>query len=151
MKHALSVLVLGAILFTSSCTDSTLTQIAKFESDLNAACSTTFTVVAAASTATPPLISTPDAAAIINVLVQIEQANRQAQTATASISTLSAANQTNLLAILAPIQLAISNSVANGTVGIKDPATQQKVQLALVTIQTIVNTGVAFIKAAKTA
>lgn len=151
MKYALSILALGLMLFTSACSDSTLKQIAKFESDLNAACSTTFTVVAAASTTTPPLISTPDAAAIIAVLVQIETANRQAETATASISTLSAANQTNLLAILAPIQLAINNSVANGTLGIKDPATRQKVQLALVTIQTIVNTGVAFIKAAKTA
>ena len=98
----------------------------------------------------PEIVVLPDPA-IISVLVTIEQANRQAQTATASISTLSAANQTNLLAILAPVQLAISNSVANGTVGIKDPATQQKVQLGLVTIQTVINTGVAFIKAAKTA
>ena len=150
MKYALSILALGLILFTSSCSDSTLTTIAKFESDLNAACATTFTVVAAATTTAPPLIATTDAAAIITVLTQIETANRQAETATASIATLSPANQTNLLAIMAPIQTAINNSVANGTLGIKDPATQQKVQLALVAIQTIVNTGVAFIQAVKT-
>jgi hypothetical protein len=149
-SYALSILALGLILFTSSCSDSALTTIAKFESDLNAACATTFTVVAAATTTTPPLIATADAAAIITVLTQIETANRQAETATASIATLSPANQTNLLAIMAPIQTAINNSVANGTLGIKDPATQQKVQLALVAIQAIVNTGVAFIQAVKT-
>lgn len=149
MKYALAILTLGLVLFTSSCSNSTLNQIATFEADLNAACSTTFTIVAQASTTTPPLIATSDAAAIINVLVTIEQGNRQAETATAAISTLSAANQTNLLSILAPIQTAINNSVANGTLGIKDPTTKQNVQLALVAIQTLVNTGVAFIKAAK--
>lgn len=149
-KWTLAFLALGLILFSQACSDPTLKQVAKFEADLNAACSTTFTVVAQASSTNPPLISTSDAAAIIAVLIQIEQANRQAETATASIASLSAANQTNLLSILAPVEIAINNSVANGTVGIKDPATQQKVQLGLVSIQSIVNAGVSLIKAAKT-
>lgn len=149
-KWSLALAAVGLMLFCGACSDSTLNQIAKFEADLNAACSTTFTVVAGASTASPPLISTADAAAIIAVLVQIEQGNRQAQTATAAISTLSAANQASLITVLTPIETAINNSVSNGTVNIKDPATKQKVQTALVTIQSIVNAGVALIQAAKT-
>lgn len=149
-RLTLAFVALAFMLSSVACSDSTLTQVAKFEADLNAACSTTFTIVAGASTTTPPLISTSDAAAIIAVLVTVEQGNRQAQTATAAIASLGATDQTNLLNILQPIETAINNSVATGTVGIKDPATQQKVQAALVSIQTIINAGVALIKAAKT-
>lgn len=148
-KWSLALAAVGLMLFCGSCSDSTLNQIAKFEADLNAACATTFTIVAGASTTSPQLISTTDAASIIAVLVQVEQANRQAQTATAQIAALAPADQTNLLNILTPVETAINNAVANGTVGIKDPATQQKVQAALVSIQTIVNAGVTLIKAAK--
>lgn len=144
------LLVLAAILVLVSCKDSTLNEIAKFEADLNAACSTTFTVVTAAAAANPPLISQSDATAIIETLLTIEQADRQAETATAQISTLSSADQANLLTILTPVETAINNSVANGTVGIKDPATKLKVQTALVAIQTLVNSGIGLIKAAKT-
>jgi hypothetical protein len=149
-KWTLALVAVALMFGTVACSDSTLNQVAKFEADLNAACSTTFTIVAGASTTTPPLISTSDAAAIIGVLVTIEQGNRQAQTATASIASLGATDQANLLMILAPIETAINNAVANGTVGIKDPATKTKVQTALVSIQTIINSGVALIKAAKT-
>ena len=150
-KWGLALAAVSLMLYCNACSDSTLNQIAKFEADLNAACATTFTVVAGASTTNPQLVSTQDAAAIIGVLVQIEQANKQAQVATAQISTLSAANQANLLNVLMPIQTAINNSVANGTLGIKDAATKQKVQVALVTIQSIVNAGIALIQGAKTA
>ena len=148
-KWSLAFSALVAILFATSCSDSTLNNVAKFEADLNAACATAFTVVAGATTTTPPLMSTANASAIISVLVQIEQADKQAEVATASISSLGAADQSNLLSILAPIETAVNNAVATGTVGIKDPATQAKVQTALVAIQTIVNSGVALIKAAK--
>ena len=100
-KWTLAVVAVGLMLFCGSCSDSTLNQIAKFEADLNAACSTTFTIVAGASATSPPLISTSDAATIISTLVTIEQGNRQAQTATAQISTLSAANQARLAKTMA--------------------------------------------------
>lgn len=150
LRIAASACALISILALASCSDPTLKQIAKFEADLNAACSTTFTVVAGAAAQNPPLISTADATSIIGTLTLIEQANRQAETATGQISQLSAADQTNLLAILAPIETAVNNAVANGTTGIKDPATKTKVQTALATIQALLNGGIAIIKAAKT-
>jgi len=136
-------------LFASSCSDSTLNQVAKAEADINAACAATFTVVAQANAANPPLISNSDAAAIIQVLLQIEQGNRQAETATGQISSLNATNSASILTVLAPIETAVNNAVANGTVNIKDPSTKTKVQTALVTIQTLLNSTVALLQAVK--
>ena|SRR5271166_774332 len=152
MKHLqvpIALLSFIAAVFSVSCSDSTLNQVAKAEADINAACATTFTVVAAASTANPPLISTADATAIIQVLLQIEQADRQAETATQQISSLNTSNAATVLAVLAPIETAINNAVQNGAANIKDPATKTKVQAALVTIQTLVNSTVALLQAVK--
>lgn len=150
-KHLSLAVVLALVLVTASCSDPTLRQVAKFETDLNAATSTAFTVVVGASQTNPPLISQADSVAIVRVLLQIEQGDQAAIAATQQLSTLSATGQTSLLATLGPIETAVDNAVQNGTVNIKDPATKTKVQTALLSIQALLNSGVALIKAAKTA
>lgn len=135
------------LLFVSGCTGSQLAAVAKAELGLEVACNGTSTVVIQANAT--GLISTPDATVILNGVLQIEQANGQAITATAALNTLTGAGQTTLIADLQPISTAISNLVANGTVNIKDPTTKANVQLALVAIQTAFTATETILKAVK--
>lgn len=146
---ACATLLLTSCLHTGTVPSSALGDIVKFEAGLNAVVTTAFTDVSTAAAA--GLISQQTANVISQALLQIEQANMQAQTLTASITTLSAANKATLLNLLGPITTTISNLVANGTVGIKDPTTQQKVQLDIVAISTAIAAGVALITAVVTA
>ena len=143
-------LVAASCLFVASCVhttpQSTLQRVTQFEAALNTACQSAFTTVATAEQS--GLIPTSDAATIINTLVQIEQANQRAQAATQGLTTIAAADQTNLLNILNPLSAAINTAVANGVLGIKDAATKQKVQTALLLIQTTFQAGIALIEVA---
>jgi hypothetical protein len=139
--------VLGLMLLTAGCNPNTLQTVLKAEAGITAGCSTAFTVVAAG--ATQGTISTADATAIMQVLLQVEQANRQAITATTTINALNATNAASLLTILTPVNTALSNAISTGLVGIKDPATQQNVKLALTTIQTLIVSIDAVLKAVK--
>ena len=141
-------LLVGLLFFQASCAGGTIAAVAKSEATIEAACNSAFTLVVQANQS--GLISTADAATINTVILRVEQANGLALTATASINALTGASQASLLADLTPIVAAINEAVANGTAGIKDPATQQKVLLALTLIQTGVNATVAILQAAKT-
>lgn len=139
--------LIAALVFQAACNPSTIATVAKGEATIEAACSTASTVVIQGNQA--GLIASPDAVAIEHVILDIELANGQALTATAQINTLTAANQASLLNVLQPIQTAIANAVASGTLGIKDPATKAKVDLALTTIQTAITATVGILKAAQ--
>jgi hypothetical protein len=140
--------LVAALLFQTACNSSAIADAAKAEAAIETACNSAFQVVVQGNQ--EGLITLADAVAINAVILKIEQANGQALTATAKLNSLSAANQANLLAILQPVLDAINGAVVNGTVGIKDPATQQKVLLALTTIQTAATAAVAILKAVKT-
>jgi hypothetical protein len=144
---ALSLSVIGALLFQTACTGSQLAAVAKAEAGLETACNVTSTIVIQAQAA--GLVSTADATVILNGVLQIEQANGQAITATVALNALTGANQATLLADLQPISTAISNLVANGTLNIKDPTTKANVQLALVAIQTAFTATTTILKAVK--
>jgi hypothetical protein len=146
-RITLAAILLTCLLLSLTACGGTLATIAKAEADITAGCTTAYTVVATANS--QGLISTPDAAVIMNVLLQIELANKQALAATASISTLSASNSATLLNIVTPIDTALQNLISNGLAGIKDPATQAKVKLGLTTIQTAITAIVTVLKAVK--
>ena len=148
LKFLYAISLVAALVFQAGCSSGTIADVAKAEAGIEAACNTGFTFVVQANS--QGLISTPDAIAINNVILKVEQANGAALTATAKINSLSAADQQNLLSVLNPVVAAINTAVASGTAGIKDPATQQKTLLILTTIQTAVNAAVAILRAAKT-
>lgn len=137
-----------ALFFETACTGGTIAAVARSEAAIEAACNSAFTLVVQANAS--GLVSTADATAINAVILQVEQANGLALTATAAINSLTGTSQASLLADLSPVVTAINNAVANGTANIKDPATKAKVLLALTLIQTGVNATVAILKAAKT-
>jgi hypothetical protein len=140
--------LIAALLFQTACNSSAIADAAKAEAAIETAANSAFQVVSQGNQ--EGLITTADAIAINGVILKIEQANGQALALTAKLNALSAANQTSLLTILQPVLDSINAAVANGTLGIKDAATQQKVLLALTAIQTAANAAVAILKGAKT-
>src|SRR5271155_5363362 len=75
-----------------------LASLAKAEADITAGCTTGYTIVSQGVTS--GLISQSDGIAIMNVLLQIELANKQAITATAAVNTLNSTNSASLLSII---------------------------------------------------
>ena len=143
-------IVLLCCLALAACSTSALSTAAKIESAASLGCSTAFQIVSQA--AASGLIAQADANAIVTKLIVIEQADQQAETATAAIAaapTSTNSTAANILAIVQPIATAVNASVADGLVGIKDPATKQKVLLALTTAQTAIAAGLAILQAVK--
>lgn len=157
MRYGLSIFAAVLILGLSSCVHTTvapsssLQAVARSEATITAASMTAFTVVSQAAAANPPLIPTSDAAAIMRVLLQIEQANQQAIATTAAISTLSTANQSSLLQVLTPVAAAINTAVQNGTANVKDPTTKAAIQTALIALQSAVALIISSVQGAPTA
>lgn len=144
-----AAMVLFSIIALSACSDKSLQEIAKGELAVSTACSAAFQTVTQAAALNPPLIDQQTANNIVQVLLRIEQANQQAETATQQISTLSAANKANLMNILQPIQAAIVQAVNTGTVGIKDPKTKAAVDAALAAVQVAVTAVATTVNSAK--
>lgn len=147
---SLTSLFLVAALLLIACSTSALTAAAKIEGATSIGCSTAFTIISQANTA--GLISTADALPVINQLILIEQANQQAEMATAAIAaapTSSNSSASNILTIVQPIATAVNNAVAGGFVGIKDAGTRQKVLLAIQTSQTAITASLAILQAVK--
>jgi hypothetical protein len=81
------------------------------------------------------LVNDADTRAILNICSTITQADAQASNLIRNLSQLTSAQQTNVWAVLKPIVATVNTSLQSGLLGIKDAATKQKVQLALVTLQ----------------
>lgn len=145
-KSLTTLVLLPALLALTSC-GGALSTLAKTEADITAGCTTAYTVVAQGNAS--GLISTQDATTIMNALLQIELANKQAITATTAINTLNTTNSANLLAIITPVQTALNNLISSGLVGIKDPTTQASVKLTLTTINTAITVAVSILQAVK--
>lgn len=146
--RACFALILAAVMLSGvGCSDSTLQKVAKAELDISAGCSTTFTAVSAAQTS--GLISTADATTIMQVLLKVEQADQQAETATSALTTLNATGSASLLADIQPVQTALSNLVASGLTGIKDANTKTAVLAGLTLVTTAIATAVALLQAVK--
>jgi hypothetical protein len=150
---ARSIGVLAAVLgllVSTGCNNGTLASVAKAELAVSTACSAAFQTVTTAAATNPPLISQADANNIVGILLQIEKANAQAETATAAITTLNAANQASLLNIIQPIQVAITGAVNTGAINIKDPTTKTAVLASLTAVQVAVTAVVTLIQSVKT-
>ena len=144
------IALLFSLLFMLACNNGTLANIAKAELAVSTACSGAFQTVTAAAASNPPLISQADANNIVSILLKIEQANAQAETATAAISTLNATNQASLLNIIQPIQAAITGAINTGAVNISDPKTKTAVLASLTAVQVAVTAVVTLIQQVKT-
>ncbi len=145
-KAAIAVLVIAAFTTLTACGGS-LAALAKAEADITATCTAAYTVTAQGATA--GLISQSDATVVMNALLQIELANKQAITATAAINALNTTNSASLLTIIAPVQTALANIITGGLVGIKDPTTQKNVLLALTAVNIAITSAVTIIQAVK--
>lgn len=85
------------------------------------------------------LISDDTTRAILTVTTQVAQAGIQADAVIRQLSALSAADRAKLLNLLVPVSQALSNLVANGFAGIKNPQTRQGVQLSLAALQSLLS------------
>jgi hypothetical protein len=144
------MMLVPLLLVTAACNNGTLQDIAKAELGVSTACSAAFQTVTQAAAANPPLISQPDANNIVGILLKIEQANAQAETATQAISTLNAANQASLLNIITPIQAAIAAAINTGALNITDAKTKTAVLAALTAVQVAITAVVTTVQAVKT-
>lgn len=76
---------------------------------------------------------------LLEATTKANLAGHQAAAITRSISKLDPASRTNLLNILNPVIASVNELVANGTAGIKNEDTKQKIQLLLATLQATLN------------
>jgi len=151
IRHSsIALVAIAAMLFSSGCSTKTLADVAKAELVVSTSCSAAFQVITQAAAATPPLIDQATANSIVAVLLKIEQANQQAETATQQVSTLSAANEASLLNIITPVQQAIAVAVTQGTLGINDATTKAAVVAALTAVQVAITAVVTTVQAVKT-
>jgi len=140
--------VLAALLFSATaCSDSTLKKAAKAELDISTGCSTAFTVL---STAVTQGVMTPaEAMPYMQLLLQVENADAQAENATASLATLNASSAQSLAANFATIQTAVTNTISTDVPQIKDPKTKAAVLAGLTLINTGITTGLAIFQGVK--
>jgi hypothetical protein len=75
---------------------------------------------------------------ILDACLKINLAQKQAISITRAIAKLDKPTAAQLTAIMVPITAAVQDLVANGTVGIKNQDTKTKVQLLIVSVQSIV-------------
>lgn len=130
-SQIVAVIALASLLV--ACTDSTLTTVAK---DLDVAAKTVGTVQSTVIQANQQqLISTDTTRTILTACETVNTIGKQVVAYTRTISTLSPQDRTVLTNMLDPAIKAVANLVASGTVGIKDVATQQKIQLLLASLQ----------------
>lgn len=137
MHKKKAVLVLLLCLSMAACSDNRLESVAK---GLNEAATTVgilqTTVIEAERQA---LVTTEQARTILEASIKVNQAGLEAVEVARTVSRLDTATQVKLMAILPPMIGAVNNLVQNGTAGITDQATKDKIQLLLVSLQAILN------------
>lgn len=137
----LSAAFLAGCLITTGCMASAvtpvpvtpLTAVAQAVTDIATADNTITTTIIAANA--QGLISNSDTAAILSITQTIANGDAQASLVVRGLSTLTAAQQTNVWVILRPIVAVVNTSLQTGILGIKDPNTKATVQLALTLLQ----------------
>jgi hypothetical protein len=75
---------------------------------------------------------------VLSVTVKVAQADQQATNITKGLATLTPDQQKNIAAIFTPIAAAVSDSINNGLLPIKNANTQATVRALLVTLQTTI-------------
>lgn len=83
-------------------------------------------------------VSVDDASVVLNLCIRLNQAGLLVDNAVRGEVNLSATQVKTISGILNPLADAVQKAIATDVVKIKDAATQQKVQAALVTIQTVI-------------
>jgi hypothetical protein len=134
-----SALILALILMQSGCSDSALTTVAKGSADIaaaNAALGNTLINAQIAGTLTADQVRP-----ILQVTLQIAQADQSLNQAISGLSALTAAQKTSILAQLQPVVQAVNDAVAqtnlitNQTLKTSIMASLTAIQLALTTMQ----------------
>jgi hypothetical protein len=141
MKRPQIFLILPLLLFLqlqNSCKDADLEKIRTGLQTTADAMATVQTTVITANQ--QGLLSTDDTRSILLVCKKIDQGGKQAALIAKAVSKLDDPTKLQLLGILNPVLDAVNESLTNGLLGIKNPQTYQKVQGALVTIQTTLTT-----------
>lgn len=116
-----------------ACNDATLAQVAK---DLDIAAKTVGAVQTTVIQANQAkLIPDSDTKLILQACIQVNQAGQEAVAFTKTISQLDEPSRTKLVNLLTPAITSVGNLVQNGTLGIKDQGTQQRIQLLLSSLQ----------------
>lgn len=80
-------------------------------------------------------ISDNDTEAIMNVCRQVIIAGQQATDLTATLATLDAPQKSQVLAIMNPVLASVTDAVQNGTAGIKNQTTKNRVLAALTSLR----------------
>jgi len=85
------------------------------------------------------MIDTETTRGILTVFQDVNRAQKQAIGITRQLTKLTGTTTQQLQQIMGPITASIKELVDKGAVGIKDPATQQKVLAVIVTVQTVIS------------
>ena len=135
MKRLIRVspVFLLAVMLTA-CQDASLEKIAKGLNEAAATAGILQTTVIESERI--GLMTTDQARNILEGCVKVNEAGREAVAVTRRINALDPSTRTSLLAIVNPVITAVNNLVETGTVNITNPATKQKIQLLLLTLQT---------------
>lgn len=122
-----------ALLLLTSCSDPDLVTVSKALRDTAQAVSVYQSVVIDASAHN--LLSENTARALMQVSAVVNERGQEAVAFTRHLSKLAPADRTTLLGILTPIEDALGHAGTNLLLEIRDPATRQKVQAALLLIR----------------
>lgn len=137
MKRRLRITLVLPLLVLAACADATLQKVAK---DLDIVAHTVGAVQTAVLDANRQMLfSDASTRAILESCLKVNLAGQQAVAYTRTISQLDAVSREQLIVIMRPAIYAAGNLVQNGTLGITDAPTQQKIQLLLSTLQATLN------------
>lgn len=137
-RKCLALGALSLLVVQLACVDSDLRKISKALTDVALSIGTLQTAVIEAQQA--DLVSVETTSQVLSVCKKVNLAEREAVVLTRVISKLDAPAKAQILQILTPVITSVQTLAANGALGIKNPATEQKVQAILLSVRTGLNT-----------
>ncbi len=150
MKKALAGLMIASMLLLTSCNDNQLGQLENALHTIILAEGTVQTAVIQANNTVPPTIDGATAVSIMQVMIRLDKATKEAVVATQGVAKLDDKTANNLLGILSPVLAAVDTSVNDPKIlGIKDQSVRDKVRLALISVQTSLLTSQTILLASK--
>jgi hypothetical protein len=137
MRKTLAAVVLSAMTLVS-CSDPTLTKVAKGLTDYGAAIHGVETSVIQAQQ--QGVITVEQARPVIMLLVKLNDAGVQASALTRNLTKLPAANKGQLVQILSPVIQALQQATSSGLIGVPDGPTKTNILIGLNTALLALNT-----------
>lgn len=121
-----------------ACTDQDLLKVAKGLDAVAVSVGQFQTTVIEANT--QHLLSESVTRKLLTIALKVDQGGKEATQVVKQLQQLAPADRVKIMAILAPVIKAVSDSVNNDLIPITDPEAKQKVQLALLAVQSGLNT-----------